>query len=326
MNPLFAQAVSQPSRLIDTIARTPLSKIIILAVICTAIRLILYPYLKKVPVHLRSGTYPILGFINESLDAIVYAAVLVFLVIRPFGVQMFQIPSGSMENTLLVNDFIVANKAVYRYSDPKVGDIIVFRPPRGAINDLSMLDSQGRVNQDFIKRCVGVPGDTVEIKNGSLYRNGVKANEPFLKEKDIVGAFKLVEYKGSYKFESKYVPAFTLDPEFSAGSIVNFHGDNQMGFGYATCRNYAIGLEDIDTEGNQERLRFKAFLSPEDEKAMKELATAPPAKIPAGYYLMCGDNRNGSLDARYWGLIPRSAIVGRSEAIVFPFKRWRITR
>jgi signal peptidase I len=324
VNPLFAQ-VSEPNRLIDSIARTPLSKIIILAVICTAIRLLLFPFLRKVPMHLRTGLYPVLNFVNESLDAIVYAAVLVFLVIRPFGVQMFQIPSGSMENTLLVNDFIVANKAVYRYSDPKVGDIIVFRPPRGAINDLKMLDSQGRVNQDFIKRCVGVPGDVVEVKYGALYRNGKRVEEPYLKDQNFFGAFKLVDYKGDYpNLKGKVVPVFTDGDVITADSIVNNHTPG----GYSMCRDYAIGLDrvEVNPETQREELVFKPILDNEDLKAMRELASAPPAKIPPGHYLMFGDNRNACLDARNWGLIERKDIVGRSEAIVFPFKRWRVTR
>lgn len=325
MFPLFAQ-VSEPNRLIDSIARTPLSKIVMLAVVCTAIRLALYPYLSRVPRHRRTGLYSVLNFVNESLDAIVYAAVLVFLVIRPFGVQMFQIPSGSMENTLLVNDFIVANKAIYRYSDPKVGDIVVFRPPRGAINDLRMLDSHGRVNQDFIKRCVGVPGDVVEIKHGALYRNGKRVDEPYLKQQNFFGAFKLVEYKGDYPNlrGKKIVPVFTDGDVFTPDSIVNNHTPG----GYAMGRDYAIGLErvEVNPETQREELIFKPILDAADLKAMRELATAPPAKIPPGHYLMLGDNRNGSLDGRFWGLVERKDIVGRSEAIVFPLKRWRITR
>ena len=57
-----------------------------------------------------------------------------------------------------------------------------------------------------------------------------------------------------------------------------------------------------------------------------KLIQAPAEKVPPGYYLMMGDNRNGSFDSRGWGLVPRDAIVGRSEAIWLPMSRWRATR
>lgn len=82
-------------------------------VACTVIRVALAPYLAKVPRHLRSGAYSAARFSNEFLDAVIYAGVFVFLVIRPFCVQAFRIPSESMVDTLLINDFIVANKAIY---------------------------------------------------------------------------------------------------------------------------------------------------------------------------------------------------------------------
>src|SRR5262249_3941137 len=105
------------------------------------------------------------------LDAIIYAGVFVFMLIRPFLLQAFLIPSGSMIPTLLENDFIVANKTIYRYSDPQRGDIVVFRPPAfAALPD--QLDSNHEPKVDFIKRCTGIPGDLIEIHDGNLYRDG----------------------------------------------------------------------------------------------------------------------------------------------------------
>ena len=78
-----------------------------------------------------------------------------------------------------MNDFIVANKAIYRYTNPKVNDIVVFRPPVTARLSADQVDAQGEMKVDFIKRCIGTPGDLIEMKKGVLYRNGQLVDEPY---------------------------------------------------------------------------------------------------------------------------------------------------
>jgi signal peptidase I len=109
----------------------------------------------------------------------ILVAFLLFLFIRAFFVQAFKIPTGSMENTLLVGDFLLVNKLVYgpkipltdsripAIREPKRGDIVVFKYP---------LDK----DLDFVKRCVALPGDTVEMKNKALFVNGEKIEEPYI--------------------------------------------------------------------------------------------------------------------------------------------------
>ena len=79
------------------------------------------------------------------------AMALVFFIIRPFIVQAFFIPSASMHPTLLEHDHILVNKFIYRFREPKLGDVVVFKSPPEANPD-----GQER---DFIKRVVGIPGD-----------------------------------------------------------------------------------------------------------------------------------------------------------------------
>jgi signal peptidase I len=85
--------------------------------------------------------------------------VMVVLLIRAFVAQAYNIPSGSMKPTLLVGDFILVNKLVYRFSEPKRGDIVVFKYP---------IDP----NIDFIKRIVALPGEEVEVRNNQVFING----------------------------------------------------------------------------------------------------------------------------------------------------------
>jgi len=85
--------------------------------------------------------------------------VIIVLLIRAFVAQAYNIPSGSMKPTLLVGDFILVNKLVYRFSEPQRGDIVVFKYP---------IDP----NIDFIKRIVALPGEEVEVRNNQVFING----------------------------------------------------------------------------------------------------------------------------------------------------------
>jgi signal peptidase I len=120
--------------------------------------------------------------VREYTESIVIAVVLA-LVIRTFVVQAFKIPSGSMEDTLLIGDHILVNKLSYGLQipflntkvrifglmgDPDRGDIIVFPYPRDP-------------SRDFIKRVVGLPGERVEVRNHHAYVNGEPLKEPYVK-------------------------------------------------------------------------------------------------------------------------------------------------
>lgn len=110
-------------------------------------------------------------------------ALVVALFLRYFVLQAYRIPSGSMEDTLLPGDFLLVFKPIYgieipytqikffQFVKPSRGDIVIFRYP---------LDP----SKDFVKRCIGLPGDTIEIKNKIVYVNGKKIFEPYAIHKD----------------------------------------------------------------------------------------------------------------------------------------------
>ncbi len=112
--------------------------------------------------------------INETLDSIIIAGITALLLIN-FVVQTFYIPSSSMEPTLKIRDFILVNKFIYRFHPPASGDIMVFIPPAEAHAD----------GKDYIKRVIGVGGDTLKAKDGRIFRNGKALDEPYVADRDF---------------------------------------------------------------------------------------------------------------------------------------------
>jgi signal peptidase I len=135
---------------------------------------------------------PVLRWLGEMPGLIVLSLVLAIL-IKTFLIQAFYIPSGSMEDTLKVNDRVLVSKVPYYFREPERGDIIVFEDPTpgrqpkrsafgAAVHWLFQgIGFQKPDSEDFIKRVIGTPGDTVEAKKGHVYVNGVKIDEPYVK-------------------------------------------------------------------------------------------------------------------------------------------------
>ena len=117
------------------------------------------------------------GGILEFIVILAISFALVFLVIRPFIVEAFYIPSESMVHTLEVGDRVLTNKFIYRFTKPDRGDILVFKSVEGR-NDL-------KDREDLIKRVVGVPGDTIEVREGKLFVNGAAQNEPYVNDATV---------------------------------------------------------------------------------------------------------------------------------------------
>lgn len=106
---------------------------------------------------------------REYLDAFIVAGLAALLLIT-FIIRTFYIPSVSMVPTLMVHDVLLVNEFSYRLHQPNSGDVAVFMPP---------IESEGN---EFIKRVIGVPGDTLSIKDGIVYRNGNALSEPYENE------------------------------------------------------------------------------------------------------------------------------------------------
>lgn len=197
---------------------------------------------------------------REWLKATLLAVVL-FFILRLFILQTFVITSGSMEGTLLVGDFLVVNRAaigsrvpftnirIPGYSEPRRGDVLVFDPHH-------------EENMTLVKRLVGMPGDTLEMRDKVLYLNGEPQEEPYV--------------------------VTTRAPD-SPDPIMLWQREHLVG-------------------------------GPRDDYRPSRDNWGPIA-IPPGYYFMLGDNRDSSLDSRYWGLLEGWRFEGRAVAIYFSYNR-----
>jgi signal peptidase I len=185
--------------------------------------------------------------------------ILLLLFLTTTLVQAFVIPTGSMEDTLLIGDHLLVDKLAFAPSGPvskyllpytpvKRGDIIVFRYP---------VD----IRQTFVKRCMGIPGDHIHIVNKQVYLNGVKLDEPYKVHKS--------------DFIDAYRDNFPSEP------------------------NVMVDKGAID-------MLTKNVVNGE-------------VVVPPNSYFAMGDNRDNSLDSRYWGFVPRENIIGKPLIIYWSY-------
>jgi signal peptidase I len=200
------------------------------------------------------GAEPPRGFIAEWT---------VTIILLLFGtttlVQAFVIPTGSMEDTLLVGDHLLVDKLAFApsgpltskllpYEDVHRGDIIVFRYP---------ID----IKQTFVKRVMGVPGDRLRLENKKVFLNGHLLNEPYAVHK--------LDYMDSYRD--------------------NFPADPNMP------------------------------IYPPAQVMLEKNVKNGEVIVPPGHYFAMGDNRDQSLDSRYWGFVPRENIIGKPLIIYWSY-------
>jgi signal peptidase I len=113
----------------------------------------------------------------------IIVALVVWFFLRTFLVEAFRIPSGSMENTLLIGDFLFVNKALYGAEVPIIHTRLpAVREPKR--DDILVFDSVEEEGLKVVKRLIGMPGDTLSMENGELFRNGKRVNEPYAVHSD----------------------------------------------------------------------------------------------------------------------------------------------
>jgi signal peptidase I len=138
-----------------------------------------------------------------ELVSIVAVALLLALGIQAFLVKPFRIPSESMVPTLTVGQRVLVDRVSYRFTDPERGDIIVFKPPRGADDNTCGVEqgslqpcprpTKERSDTNFIKRVVGLPGERLKVEGGRVVINGKPLDEPYIEPDESCGICNLTE-------------------------------------------------------------------------------------------------------------------------------------
>ena len=239
---------------------------------------------------MSENTGTVMEGVVETVKTIVYA-LLIAGVVRTLFFQPFWIPSGSMKDTLLIGDFLFVNKMAYGYSkyscpfslcpiegrifggEPERGDVVVFRHP---VN-----------GQDFIKRVIGMPGDTVQMRSGLLHING----SPVPQVPD-----------GTY--------VETYEPQGPVASRpVCLEGIPPVG---GTCTKEKF----VETLPNGVQ---HSVLNANDWR----FDNTGVFTVPEGQYFFMGDNRDNSTDSRERpefggvGFVPLDNLIGRADRVMF---------
>jgi signal peptidase I len=197
------------------------------------------------------------------------AAVLLFFLMKTMLIEAYKIPSGSMERTLMVGDFLLVNKWVYgaeiplserhlpAIRSPKRGDVIVFEWP---------VDP----TKNFVKRLVGLPGDTLSMRRGSLLLNGVAQKEPYIEHSEPGTD----PDNDDFRWQRTSVLSIPSDSAPLGPSLASYH---------PTRDNWG------------------------------------PLLVPPNSFFVLGDNRDNSLDSRYWGFVPDSMLRGTPLVVYYSY-------
>jgi signal peptidase I len=260
------------------------------------------------PAELQSGQEGGRRSSVRDYAEILLFAVLASLFLKFFVVEAYRIPTGSMEDTLLAGDFVLVNKFIYgartpRYIpftsikipslqlpailQPRRGDVIVFEFP-GAHNE----DRSDVVN--FVKRCVALPGDTLSIVNKRVFVNGRELQPPRFGREDRP----LVYPPGFHDY--RIFPRGSLFNEDNFGPLVIPKAGTVIALNERNLSEYEKAIEH---EGHS--------IEMDGPSVMIDGKHDSTYTLQKDYYFMMGDNRDNSLDSRFWGFVPSDLIIGK---------------
>ena len=204
--------------------------------------------------------------------------------------QAAAVPTASMENTIMVGDHFLINKFIFAGDERtrlpflpqreiRRGDIVVFKYP----SDIGTDEQVVRYQTFFIKRIIGMPGETIEVRGPDVLING-----QVLPEHRIVASDQMM---GNDKAELKELQPMARTAEDEPYSVY---------YRPETIARHRRGIQETFTD----------FTFGVNNR---------PLRVPAGHYFVMGDNRDNSSDSRRWGLVPKDLIVGRAMFVIWSY-------
>lgn len=245
---------------------------------------------------------------------------LLILFARAFIAEPYKIPSGSMIPTLLVGDHILVSKSAYdlripftnilfaHVSDPKRGDVVVFTYPNHE-------EDYGKEGLFYIKRLIGLPGDTISITRGEISING----EPIIRE----------PLESSSKHNEGFLATQGLTPNYAYNpNSINLYKETLPGSQEThMLQHQTFQLENLDDAISMWKvfkgkgcLEVGTDIHEDFQRDSRMMNQVCEFTVPDGEYFMMGDNRDGSSDGRAWGFVPRTLIKGKALFIWLPWK------
>ncbi|MCF7808511.1 MAG: signal peptidase I [Candidatus Marinimicrobia bacterium] len=242
------------------------------------------------------------------------------LILRATVIEAYNVPTGSMETTIKIGDFILGNKFVYGirtpdwlgipwtnigftvpyyrlpgFEQPKTGDVVIFRYPNDdwPANQIGPFDP----SLNYIKRCIAGPGQTLAIREKDVFVDGVEFPLP-----EDGRASKLTMYDEDY-VERNIFPSGYGNRDHFGPLTVPAEGDT-LDF---STDNLQLAANVISLEGHEVRVSTTGQVRVDGEFVDHYVCEQ-------NHYFMMGDNRDNSHDSRYWGLVPESNIIG--EALI----------
>ncbi|MGD8779661.1 MAG: signal peptidase I [Ignavibacteria bacterium] len=260
------------------------------------------PIVKK-----KSKTHVVLEFV---------VMIIIVLFIKSTFLEASLVPTSSMENTMMAGDFLIVNKFVYggstpryipftnlrlpyinfpKFKDPEKYEILVFEYP----GNRDVYFNEEVVH--YVKRCVGVPGDTIQIIDRVLYVNGEEFKRP-----PNINYVKPRSYPREYSDPGIFQVGKKWNSDFYGPLVIPSKGDEidltiENIQAWETFINREHEKDAVDIKGNQIYINN----NPADKYVVKD-----------DYYFMMGDNRDNSLDSRFWGFVPREKIVGSPLMVI----------
>jgi len=230
--------------------------------------------------------------VREYAEMIIVALVLAMF-IRTFIVQAFKIPSGSMIPTLRIGDHILVNKFLYGIRFPLIDKKIpITKPQRG---DIIVFKYPIEPDKDYIKRIMGVPGDTIKVKFDKIVVNDEEVPRVLQGER----RYRELEDQRAAEFTSVLYIETVNEKEHD---VLYAPGNQHQNYSPELARKYGFCRMNPDGEG---------YLV---------------CEIPEGLYFCMGDNRDKSNDSRFWGFVPEQNIKGKAWRIYFSWPPGQLTR